>query len=159
MTTHLEKVRARKALNHAVAAGKVVPQPCEQCGAPKAQGHHDDYAQPLSVRWLCPDCHSKLHNQKHPLTKACVVCGKLFTPHPTKRERAKTCSPSCRSAAISKALTEKPVIPPWAKLDKAAADQIRARYFAGGVTQRALGREYGVHYSQIGAIVRGAAWK
>jgi hypothetical protein len=45
--------------------------------------------------------HSKLHNQRHPLTKACEVCGDTFTPHPTKRKRAKTCSPACRSALLS----------------------------------------------------------
>lgn len=48
--TPADKVRARKTLNHAVAAGKVTPQPCEKCGASKAQAHHDDYSKPLQVR-------------------------------------------------------------------------------------------------------------
>lgn len=154
-----DKRLARKALNHAVAAGKVVSQACEQCSAPKAQGHHEDYSKPLVVRWLCAKCHSILHNQKHALTKACEVCGKQFTPHPTKRERAKTCSPACRAAAISRALIAEPVIPPWAKLDKVQADAIRARYAAGGITHRTLAAEYGVHHKQIGEICRGKAWK
>ena len=153
-----QKVRARKKLNQAVAAGRVTPQPCGDCQEPKAQAHHDDYSKPLQVRWLCAGCHSKLHNQKHPLTKRCTVCAAEFTPHPTKRERAKTCSPACRSAAISATLLAKPVIPPWAKLDHDAADRIRARHAAGGATHRALAAEFGVHHSQIGAIVRGKAW-
>jgi hypothetical protein len=40
--------------------GKIVPQPCEQCGAP-AQKHHDDYSRPLDVRWLCRKHHMELH--------------------------------------------------------------------------------------------------
>lgn len=39
--------------------------------------------------------HSAHHNQKHPLTKPCVICGRTFTPAPTKRERAQTCSRPC----------------------------------------------------------------
>lgn len=48
--------------------------------------------------------HSEHHNQKHALTKKCEVCGSEFTPHPTKRERAKTCSWTCRSELISRSL-------------------------------------------------------
>lgn len=31
----------------------------------------------------------------HPRQKPCHVCGTIFTPHRTKRKRAKTCSPEC----------------------------------------------------------------
>lgn len=44
----------------------------------------------VSSQW-----HSIIHNQKHPLDKQCVVCGEVFTPHPTKRQRAQTCSKPC----------------------------------------------------------------
>lgn len=40
--------------------------------------------------------HSILHNQKHPLAKNCIVCGKEFTPKPSKRLRAKVCSVECQ---------------------------------------------------------------
>lgn len=39
--------------------------------------------------------HLHHHKQKHPEEKPCEVCGAIFTPHPTKRERAKTCSKDC----------------------------------------------------------------
>ena len=42
-----------------------------------------------------PKSHSVHHNQKYPLTKVCVVCGAEFTPAPTKRKRAQTCSREC----------------------------------------------------------------
>lgn len=42
-----------------------------------------------------------LRHTIHPITKACVVCGQDFTPHKTKRVRAKTCSPACKSALQS----------------------------------------------------------
>ncbi len=46
--------------------------------------------------------HSAHHNQRHPLTKECEVCGATFTPAPTKRKRAKTCSFECRNALLSR---------------------------------------------------------
>ena len=45
---------------------------------------------------VTPKEHAQRHGQqKHPLTKRCLICGIEFTPHPTKRERAKTCSRAC----------------------------------------------------------------
>lgn len=46
--------------------------------------------------------HSEHHNQKHPITKNCENCGATYRPHPTKRERAKSCSLACRNAIISR---------------------------------------------------------
>lgn len=40
------------------------------------------------------------HGERHtwrPVVKACAVCGSEFTPHKTKRARAKTCGPECAS--------------------------------------------------------------
>lgn len=35
-------------------------QPCVICGK-KAEGHHEDYAEPLEVIWLCRFHHSHRH--------------------------------------------------------------------------------------------------
>jgi hypothetical protein len=59
---------ARSAVRHAIAAGKLRRKPCEICGRLPAHGHHDDYAQPLAVRWLCPAHHMRLHREN---TGAC----------------------------------------------------------------------------------------
>jgi ribosomal protein S27AE len=54
-----------------VRTGKLVPQPCEVCGAINVHAHHDDYSKPLEVRWLCPEDHSHVH--RGALTAAIAV--------------------------------------------------------------------------------------
>jgi transposase-like protein len=58
------KVRARGLANVAVSRGKLVPQPCQKCGKEEADKHHDDYAKPLEVRWLCRRCHKQHHREQ-----------------------------------------------------------------------------------------------
>lgn len=56
-----EKRLAHKRVEVALRQGALERTPCEFCGAQEVHAHHDDYAQPLSVRWLCPPCHRKVH--------------------------------------------------------------------------------------------------
>lgn len=60
---HPKKLAARKAVTYAVKVGKLVKQPCEGCGNPLAQAHHEDYEKKLDVRWLCSECHGKEHRE------------------------------------------------------------------------------------------------
>lgn len=55
------KNHARRALNHAIDAGRLIRGCCEVCGAPNAEGHHEDYSRPLEVRWLCRPHHAEIH--------------------------------------------------------------------------------------------------
>lgn len=57
------KTEARNVLNAAVRAGKLVRSlVCGECGADCiTHGHHEDYAQPLVVEWLCSVCHGRRH--------------------------------------------------------------------------------------------------
>lgn len=52
---------ARQALSNAVRRGELIRRPCEVCGDPKSEGHHDDYAKLLDVRWLCRTHHRQHH--------------------------------------------------------------------------------------------------
>src|SRR3990167_9497457 len=51
--------RARSLAQAAVRKGVLVREACERCGDRKSHAHHDDYARPLDVRWLCDPCHKK----------------------------------------------------------------------------------------------------
>lgn len=46
--------------------------------------------------------HLRHHKQRHPREKQCQVCDTTFTPAPTKRKRAKTCSPECANELRSR---------------------------------------------------------
>ncbi|MQX79562.1 hypothetical protein GHK80_26495 [Sinorhizobium medicae] len=35
--------------------------PCEVCGVEAVDAHHDQYGEPLSLRWLCGRHHTRLH--------------------------------------------------------------------------------------------------
>ena len=62
-----EKIKARSALTNAVRDGRIErPDACEACGiACRPDGHHDDYAKPLEVRWLCVECHQAKEHSSH----------------------------------------------------------------------------------------------
>ncbi|SRR5713101_3413551 len=55
--------RAQKTLQRAIRSGRVSrPTHCEECGVDcKPDGHHDNYGEPLAVRWLCRSCHFRFH--------------------------------------------------------------------------------------------------
>lgn len=57
-----KKWSAHCAVNNAVRDGRLLKQPCEQCGEIESHGHHDDYDKPLSVRWLCAVHHKLWHS-------------------------------------------------------------------------------------------------
>lgn len=60
---HPWQVWAQSKVWNAIERGLLVkPDTCEQCGKfCKTDGHHDDYAKPLAVRWLCRWCHQEWH--------------------------------------------------------------------------------------------------
>lgn len=57
------KQAARTAITREIVAGRIVRQPCEVCGEPRSDAHHDDYDKPLDVRWLCRPHHMELHRK------------------------------------------------------------------------------------------------
>ena len=59
-----QKRIAHQLVDNALKCGKLLrPDTCSACGcACKPDGHHDDYNQPLTVRWLCRACHQQHHD-------------------------------------------------------------------------------------------------
>lgn len=55
------KQAARAAVARAVRSGLLAKQCCQVCGCESAEAHHDDYGQPLAVRWLCRKHHLITH--------------------------------------------------------------------------------------------------
>lgn len=56
------KHRAHRLVINAINSGKLFKQNCEVCGTDySVHAHHDDYAKPLNVRWLCAAHHHQWH--------------------------------------------------------------------------------------------------
>jgi len=115
--------RAHDLVEKAVARGELKrAEHCECCGKkpdPFADGrsavqaHHDDYNEPLAVRWLCQPCHHEWHKHNAPverrevpgkLTQVDLICGG-FPIGPVKtspaRERARALLASARDCGVS----------------------------------------------------------
>lgn len=53
-------------LGNAIKGGRIYKMPCEVCGSVyRTHGHHEDYAKPLEVKWLCPQHHKDAHKKCH----------------------------------------------------------------------------------------------
>ena len=61
-----EKRKADWTVDNAIRRGLLKKGPCEYCGSLKVHAHHEDYANPLDVKWLCPKHHLLRHKtEKH----------------------------------------------------------------------------------------------
>lgn len=66
------KRRAQHAVSNALRDGRLKRGPCEQEGSDctgRIEAHHDDYAKPLEVRWLCVTHHRGYHAQEPPAAR------------------------------------------------------------------------------------------
>ena len=58
------KYEAHTMIGNAIRDGKLFKEPCRVCGAEDGvHAHHDDYAMPLNIRWLCAVHHSQWHKE------------------------------------------------------------------------------------------------
>jgi len=59
-----EKHLAHKAVQTAIARGKLFRGLCEVCGKPSAHAHHYlGYERRLDIQWLCKEHHEETHRQ------------------------------------------------------------------------------------------------
>lgn len=59
---HPKKAKAHGKVAYAIKKGILIRQPCQECKSTRhVVAHHDDYDQPLAIRWLCEDCHKQWH--------------------------------------------------------------------------------------------------
>ena len=57
-----KKVKATTMVNNAIRNGKLFKEQCDVCGTTEnVEAHHEDYAKPLNVRWLCSAHHKQWH--------------------------------------------------------------------------------------------------
>lgn len=77
-----EKIKhwARNAVHEAIRSGTLERMPCEVCGEPNTDAHHDRYDRPLDVRWLCRAHHIEAHGGTFKPVTA------LPTPTPTPHQ-------------------------------------------------------------------------
>jgi hypothetical protein len=64
--TPLQKLKTvcRQMSRRYVKQGLLTLQPCEVCGEPKVERHHEDYRFPEDVVWLCARHHRALHDAR-----------------------------------------------------------------------------------------------
>ena len=61
-----DKNLARYQIEIALKKGSLIkPETCEKCGGQKKTEahHHNGYENPLSVMWLCKECHLRVHGK------------------------------------------------------------------------------------------------
>ncbi len=56
-----KKYKAHIMVNNHKRAGNLFEKPCEVCGSSDVVAHHDDYSEPLNVRWMCQHHHKEWH--------------------------------------------------------------------------------------------------
>lgn len=109
------KINGKTKLKHRHVAEQKIGRPLRR----DEHVHHLDGDEwncaPENLEVLTPSEHMQVHKQKHPRTKLCQNCGAEFTPHPTKRERAKSCSRKCAYELVSKSLIARNQHPPLAE--------------------------------------------
>ena len=79
---HPERRAAGRAVERALAAGKIERCPCWVCGELKVEAHHADYGESarLSVVWLCNRHHRQVHAMVNGGAKVVASSSQLLDP-------------------------------------------------------------------------------
>ena len=60
-----ERFMAYDKTHSAIREGRLIKEPCSECGSIEVQAHHESYLNPLDVVWLCHRHHALLHRFKN----------------------------------------------------------------------------------------------
>lgn len=69
------KRAAHIAVGNAIRDGRIIKQPCRDCGKTKVEAHHEDYTNPLDVIWLCKKHHviaDKIRKERLKVSTICI---------------------------------------------------------------------------------------
>ena len=56
------QTKAQRKVAYEISKGNIKEEPCEICHSKNSiHAHHDDYSNPLKIRWLCAGCHKQWH--------------------------------------------------------------------------------------------------
>jgi len=69
------KYATYKLVERSIKRGILNKKPCEVCGNQKTVAHHDDYAKPIDVRWLCQTHHVEWHRENRAKNKNLKMSG------------------------------------------------------------------------------------
>ena len=152
---HPEKAKARLTAYHALVVGPLAKRPCEVCHTDTdVEMHHDDYTDPLQVRWLCTQHHRK-RDRYLAMTRAVESggrvlncrCGHMWAARPDKKTDRAKC-PSCRRTFILRRSKMSREYLDARKAEMRVAwgilgEMVRNMRVAAGCTQSDLGRMLG----------------
>jgi hypothetical protein len=138
-------------VTRALKSGRLIKQPCQECGNPRSRAHHCDYNDSLNVIWFCKKHHIEWHKTNTPiywngvnLFGLIAILGpkepnqirKPISPNYTKGEKVH-CAKLCASDVI----------------------KIREDYSSGKFSYNFLAKRYGVAQSAIINVVTRRTWK
>lgn len=67
LTKHQIKIMNAHSYAHVyLKRGKIIKEPCRNCGNINSQMHHPNYDKPLLIEWYCRPCHMALHATARP---------------------------------------------------------------------------------------------
>ena len=73
---------SRRLTSYYVKTGRIVRKPCEVCGNERSQAHHEDYAKPLEVRWLCQKHHQAEHRRLSEQAQESLIAPRIDASRP-----------------------------------------------------------------------------
>ena len=99
------KVNGKTKLKHRHIAEAIAGRRLRQDEHVHHLDHNGHNPAPDNLDVMDADAHRKHHADERLIysrSKACAVCGDVFTPHPTKRKRQLTCSRDCANQLRSR---------------------------------------------------------